>query len=162
MKNFYLPSGFRRELRKPWGTPIFGNPAEVKKKYEELIKKKNFKKIITVGDRCSLLLFSDIKIFDGKIRRKDVEHNLSSSLRCLNPPGTIHGEVWTVVGKAIKENRNIFVEGEEDLLVIPVVLLSENSTAVVYGLFNRGICLIEVNDSIKQEFKELLAKFNSK
>ena len=159
MKTLYLPQSLRDELKKVWGTPIFGTKEEVVKKYNDFIEERGFKKTITVGDLCSLSLNSDIKIFDGKINRKTIEHSLSSSLNCSNPPATLREEAWAVVEKAIKENKNIFVEGEEDLLVIPAVLLSENGTAVIYGFFKKGICVIEVSQEIKNSFKELLNKF---
>ena len=103
---------------------------------------------------------SDIKVFDGKINREKIEESLPFSLSFSNPPGTIQKDAWSIIEKAIKENKNVFVDGEEDLLVIPAVLLSKDHSAVVYGFFNKGICLIEVSDKIKNTFKELLKKFN--
>ncbi|MBU4480952.1 GTP-dependent dephospho-CoA kinase family protein, partial [Patescibacteria group bacterium] len=60
---------------------------------------------------------------------------------------------------AIKENKNVFVKGEEDLLAIPAVLLAGKNTAVVYGLPNKGICLVKISPKTKKNFKELLKKF---
>ena len=159
MKTLYLPSKLQSELKKIWGTPIFGKKEEISEKYKKLIKEKKFKKIITIGDRCSLSLPSNVKVFDGKINREKIEESLFFSLRCSNPPGTIQEEVWPIIEKAIKENKNVFVDGEEDLLVIPAVLLAEENSAVVYGYFNKGICLIEVSEKTKKTFKELLKKF---
>ena len=130
MKTLYLPNEILSELKQVWGIPIFGKEEEIEKEYKRLIEEKKFKKIITIGDRCS------------------------------NPPGTIQEEVWSIIEKAIKENKNVFVDGEEDLLVIPAVLLAKDHSAVVYGFFNKGICLIEVSDKIKNTFKELLKRFN--
>lgn len=160
MNTLYLPTELRSELKKVWGIPIFGKEEEVAREYKRIIKEKKFKKIITIGDRCSLSLPSDVKVFDGKINREKIEKSLSFSLSCSNPSGTIQEEVWSIIEKAIKENKNVFVDGEEDLLVIPAVLLAKESSAVVYGFFNKGICLIEVSDKIKETFKELLKKFN--
>ena len=160
MKTLYLPAKLHLELKKVWGIPIFGKEEEVLKEYKRLIREKGFKKIITIGDRCSLTLPSDIKVFDGKINREKIEKSLSFSLSCSNPSGTIQEEVWPIIEKAIKENKNIFVDGEEDLLVIPAVLLAKESSAVVYGFFDKGICLIEVSDKTKKSFEELLKKFN--
>jgi len=159
MKTYILPVGLKKELRKIWGVPIFGKKLEVAKKFKEFCQKRKFKKVITVGDYCSLNLPSDVKIFDGKIKRKKIEIPFSWSFSCSNPPGTIQKEVWPVIKKAIKNEENIFIDGEEDLLVIPCVLLSENKTAVIYGLIDKGVCLIEVSLEVKQTFKELLKKF---
>lgn len=162
MKTYFLPEEFRPALKKIWGIPLFNGEKEVLKKFQQFSKKKKFKKIITVGDYCSLALPSDIKIFDGKIKRVKIKKLPKFSLYCSNPPGTIQKEVWPVIKKAIKNNENVFIDGEEDLLVIPAVLLSEKNTAVIYGFADKGVCLIEVSPRVKKTFKELLNKFSSK
>ena len=159
MKTLYLPKKLRKEFRKTWGQCIFGKKQTVAKRYKQLLKEKKYKLTITVGDYCSSALPSDIKIFDGKIQREQTKKLLKFSAVCHNHPGTIQEEVWPVIRKAIKNKENIFVYGEEDLLVIPCVLLSKNQTVVVYGFPNKGICLIDVSPKIKNEFKELLKKF---
>ena len=159
-KTYFLPNELKKELRKVWGIPIFGKKKEILRKFREICEKKRFKKIISVGDFCSLNLPSDVKIFDGKIKRKKIRKLLSYSLTCKNPPGTIQKEVWPIIKKAIKARKNVFVDGEEDLLVIPAVLLSEKNTAVVYGFPPKGVCLIEVNSKIKKILKQLLKKFH--
>lgn len=162
MKTYFLPKEIRPELRKIWGIPLFNGEGEVLNKFQEFAEKKRFKTIITVGDYCSFVLPSDVKIFDGKIKREKVRRLLKFSLHCNNPPGTIQKGVWPVIKKAIKNKENVFVEGEEDLLVIPAVLLSGKNTAVIYGFPERGVCLIEVLPQIKKTFKELLKKFSLK
>jgi len=87
---------------------------------------------------------------------------LPFSLECNNPAGVIAKEVWPIIEQAIKEEKNLFIKGEEDLLVIPAVLLSEEKTAVIYGLPEKGVCVIEVSPEIKKELKELLEKFETK
>lgn len=159
MKTYFLPDALRPELRKIWGTPLFGGEKEILKKFQQFIKKKRFKKIITVGDYCSLTLPSDIKIFDGKIKRKKIKKIAKFSFSCSNPVRTIQKEAWEVLKKAIKQKENVFVEGEEDLLVIPAVLLSSNKTLVVYGFPEKGICAIEVSSKVKKAVKKLLKKF---
>ena len=162
MKTYILPTKLKKELRKIWGVPFFNGKKKVTRKFKKFIQEKKFKKIITVGDYCSLTLPSDIKIFDGKIKRRRIEKLLKFSLSCQNPAGTIRKEVWPILKKAIENNENIFVEGEEDLLVIPAVLLSEKNTAIIYGFPEKGICLIEVTPEMKKTLKELLRKFETK
>lgn len=157
-----MPKKLRPELKKIWGVPLFNGKRGVLRKFQQLAKKRRFKKIITVGDYCSFALPSDIKIFDGKIKRMKVKKLPKFSLYCGNPPGTIQKKAWPIVKKAIKNKENIFIEGEEDLLVIPSVLLSEKNTAVIYGFPGKGICLIEVSPQVKKTFKELLKNFSSK
>jgi len=161
-KTYYLPKKLRPVLKKVWGISVFGENHTVFKKCQKIIKQKGFKKIITVGDYCSLSLPSDVKIFDNRIQRKVVENNLPYSLEFINPAGTIQKQAWKIIDQAIKQERNIFVKGEEDLLVIPVVLLSPKNTVIIYGLPGKGVCLIESSAKIKKELKELLKKFDTK
>jgi uncharacterized protein (UPF0218 family) len=161
MKNYFLPEKIRPKLKKIWGKAIFGKKEKVFKKYQDFIKRGNFKKIITVGDYCSINFDSNVKIFDGKIERKKIKKILDYSLFCKNPPGQINADVWPKIKKAIKENKNVFVEGEEDLLVIPAVLLSKKGSLIIYGSPKRGICLIEVSEKIKRKIKSLLLEFHS-
>lgn len=162
MKTYILPNNLKKELRKTWGVPIFGKKKAVVKKIQQIFKKKKFKKVITVGDFCSLSIPSDVKIFDGKTKRIKVYPPPKFDgkvLNCKNPAGTIQKETWEIIKKAIKNRENVFVDGEEDLLVIPCVLLSEERTAVIYGMVDKGICLIEVSLEVKKNFRDLLKKF---
>jgi len=161
MDNYYLPINLKGELRKIWGNPLFGNKKEVLKEFKNTCKKRGYKKIIAVGDYCSLVLPADVKIFDGKIKRKTVKNIPEFSFACSNPPGTIQKKVWPKIKKVIKNRKNLFIKGEEDLLVIPAVLLSEERTVVIYGFPGKGICLIEVTPQVKKDLKELLKRFKT-
>ena len=72
-KTYFLPSGLKKELRKIWGIPFFNGRGEITRKFKKFIQEKKFKEIITVGDCCSLSLPSDVKIFDGKVKRKIIK-----------------------------------------------------------------------------------------
>lgn len=159
METLYLPKDLRPELRKVWGIPIFGTEKEVAQEYARIVKKEGFGKVITVGDYCSATLPSDVKIFDGKVKRQKTTFNIPHELTCVNPAGTIRAEAWPTIKQAIKELKNIFVKGEEDLLVIPTVLLSKKGDAVIYGFPNKGVCLIKISTESQKAFKGLLAQF---
>lgn len=159
MKNLFLSVLILPKLKKPWGLRFFDGKIKVKEKFLKFVIKKRFKKIITVGDYCSLTLPSSVKIFDGKVRRKKLKKILKFHLKCKNPAGTIQSKVWPKIKKAIKENKNLFVEGEEDLLVIPAVLLAPKNSLVIYGYPKKGICVIEVNEKSKKKIKNLLKLF---
>lgn len=158
MKAYLLKEECRNNLKQNFGTCIFGSKEKVIKLYNDFISKNSFKKIITVGDYSSLTLFSHVKIFDLKNKRKTIKNNIAYSLSSINYPGTINKKAFSVIKKAIKNNENVFVQGEEDLLLIPAVLLSNNNTLIIYGIPDKGIALIEVDSKIKQIFKDLLKK----
>lgn len=159
MKNLYLTNELRKSFKKIFGFPIFGNKKEVFRKFKKFLKKENFKKVITVGDVCSLYLPSDVKIFDGKKERNKKISLQNYFFSFENPPGAIDRISWKILKKAISQKKNVFVKGEEDLLVIPAVLLAENNSLVVYGLPKKGISLIKVNPENKKIFKEILKGF---
>lgn len=162
METLYLPKELREEFRKIWGQALFGTKEEVIKKYKQFVKRRGHTLIITVGDYCSSVLSSDIKIFDGKIKKEKIKNLLKASLSCSNPAGTLQKEVWSVIKTAVKNRENVFVQGEEDLLVVPCVLLAPHNSLVVYGYPNKGVCLIKVSPEMKNRFKELLKKFRTK
>lgn len=159
-KTYFLSNELRGELKKVWGVPFLGRKTDVlKRRFQKFCREKKFKKIVTVGDYCSLNLPSDIKIFDGRVGRNKKVPLQKYSYSCWNPPASINKDVWKILKKALANNRNVFIDGEEDLLVIPSVLLAEINTAVVYGFVNRGACLIEVSPGIKKTFRRLLSRF---
>jgi uncharacterized protein (UPF0218 family) len=159
MKNFILPEKLRPALKKPWGRLFNGKRKEVKKRVEEWLKRKNFKKIICVGDLVSKDFVATTKIFDGKIQRKKVKILFNFSFKVKNQKGTIQKEVWEKIKKAIIKNKNLFIEGEEDLMVIPAVLLAPKASVVIFGLPKKGVCAIEVSKKMKERIKGLLKKF---
>jgi len=132
-------------MQKIWGKSLFGTESEIEPRYRNILAKNKYKTVITVGDYCSHHLDSDIKIFDKFVQRRAFEQRHECALTVKNPAGTIQKESWGTIKQAIKDRANICVDGEEDLLVIPTVLLAKPKTLVVYGFPNKGICLIEAN-----------------
>jgi uncharacterized protein (UPF0218 family) len=159
MKTLFLPFKLRTKLKKPFGLTILGNKNQVAKKFQKLLIKKKVKRVITVGDYCSKNLPSQIKIFDGKIKRRNIRMGEKSSLSCFNPPGTIQKEAWSILRMAFKKNKNVFVVGEEDLLAIPAILLAKKGDLVVYGLPNKGIVVLEPSSQFKKKIRKILKSF---
>ena len=54
----------------------------------------------------------------------------------------------------------IFVDGEEDLLVLPFVLEGDENLVVFYGLRDRGLVLVNVNKYVKEKCRKLLERMN--
>ena len=80
-----------------------------------------------------------------------------------NPPGTITDELWETIEKAkylAAEESNILivVNGEEDLAVIPCVLMAPENTVILYGQPGEGIVVVEA-DKIKDTAKKMLDNF---
>jgi uncharacterized protein (UPF0218 family) len=156
MNTLFLPEKSRRKLQEAWGIPLYGNELKVASQYNKFLKEKKYRLIVTVGDYCSFHLKSDIKIFDRKVQRKNFEHEIACAQSLANEPGTIQKEAWNVIKRSFAQRTNICVDGEEDLLAIPALLEAKNNDLIVYGLPNKGVCLLEVTPALKKQFRTFL------
>lgn len=126
--------------------------------------------IISIGDATTNnVLNADIipkiGIIDNKIEREISKHQIeynAITLNVDNPPGTITDELWETIEKAkyLAEESNvlIIVNGEEDLAVIPCVLMAPENTVILYGQPGEGLVVVEA-DKIKDTAKKMLDCF---
>ncbi|MBZ9570997.1 DUF359 domain-containing protein [Methanobrevibacter sp. TMH8] len=157
-----LDKNLRDEFKKPLGEvyPIFDNA---------IPKIKSSKFLISVGDATTnnLLknkIYPNISIIDNLIQRKDHDHDIiytENFLNAENPPGTITDDLWETIELAISnatknnERQLIIVEGEEDLAVLPCILLAPENSIVLYGQPNEGLVFLNVSD-VKDRANELI------
>lgn len=165
-KDVFLPGFLRGELRKPFGRVM--ECSEI----IELLKGKPGK-LVTIGDSVSTALIKgglepSLIIWDERIKRHPTSEesetllsNYAPITRVRNPPGAITKEAWGAVTAALEGDReSILVDGEEDLLTIPVILNADEGTRVVYGFPpEKGAILIDVNRKIKSVFQDILSRF---
>lgn len=160
-----LNENSRSEFKKPLGRvyPIFA---------EALPKIKSSKFLISVGDATTnnLLkneIYPNISIIDNLIQRKNHDHNIihtKNLLNAENPPGTITDNLWETIELAIEkstkndERQLIVVDGEEDLAVLPCILLAPEDAVVLYGQPNEGLVFLNVFD-VKNKANELIKMF---
>ena len=50
----------------------------------------------------------------------------------------------------------ILVDGEEDLLVIPVCIHAPDYAIIMYGQPNEGLVVVKINEEIKKKTKSIL------
>lgn len=133
--------------------------------------------IIVVGDITTYKFIQNkitphVSLFDLKSERNEINDSkvldtLTHSLKTLpNPNGTIsvntveqlHQSIQTII---ISKNKvSIKIEGEEDLLVLPLVLLSPLNARIFYGQPGEGIVEIKVSEQTKETIqKNYLEKF---
>lgn len=163
-----LEENLKAELKKPFGKlfPLF----------EDAINEINTSKfLISVGDATTnnlinAKIYPNIAIIDNRIQRKNSNHKINyttNHLKAINPPGTITDDLWETIEIAIEksidddigtENQLIIVEGEEDLAVLPSIIMAPKETIVLYGQPNEGLVLVNVSD-VKKRAKELIKKF---
>ncbi|MEM2109624.1 MAG: DUF359 domain-containing protein [Candidatus Odinarchaeota archaeon] len=165
MKTLKITRKLRYYLKKPLGRLIplehMGNIELLK----EVLKKEKPVKLISVGDIVTDSLIKnniepDLYIVDGRTLRGEFNSQpaRACSIKVINPPGTINSSVWMVIGSCLeKEDKiGIFVEGEEDLLVLPSVILAPLGAVVIYGQPNKGVVIVKVDQEIKNKVQKIL------
>ncbi|MDG7054637.1 MAG: GTP-dependent dephospho-CoA kinase family protein, partial [Nitrososphaerota archaeon] len=76
--------------------------------------------------------------------------------------GEITEQSIEIIEQAItsKPPVRIIVDGEEDLLVIPVCIYAPENTIIMYGQPNEGLVVVTVNEEIKKKTKSILEAMN--
>jgi len=163
-----LPDDLRDQLKNPLGNLISDNDPNK----ENIIKKISAESvIITVGDRTTenmlqLGLKPQIQIIDGLEKRNrrvvPTDDAVNTNLSCRNPPGEITEESMQVIQKAFssKPPVRITVDGEEDLLVLPVCMSAPENSVVMYGQPNEGLVLVHVTPEIQAKVQKILDSMN--
>ena len=164
-----LPVELRDELKEPMG-PIFTD-------VERLLADAGDGPIVAVGDVVSYHLeragvAPDVAVVDGLTEREEVDDRVAEGVarlggetrevRVENPAGAISREMAVALREAIAdpEPTVIVVEGEEDLVTLPAVVLAPPGARVVYGQPNEGMVLAEVTEEAKAETRDLLRRMD--
>lgn len=177
---YKLPKNLRKSLREPIGPLFTGKgkvPATNAIKYI-LDKKITFS--VAVGDFCAKSLieqkfYPDIVIFDGKTHRTSAisfdlgQYQIWTS---KNPKEWILRSAWETIENAIAFSTSnkcriaVRIEGEEDLLIIPVIISLPLRSIVIYGqpeiTTEEGIVVAQVTPSLKKSISNTLKKFEQK
>lgn len=170
------PKLLRRNLRillkYPLGALLSSAP-EIS--YKLLIQYLNFlrpRKIIAVGDFVTNNLvnrgiYPDIIVIDGKVERKKYKIEINTSIYTIikikNPPSTLNIEIFKLCDEISKDNRRymVIVDGEEDLLTLPLIYYSPETSVVVYGLPKLGVVITPCDKSKKRFVKKVLRLMRS-
>ena len=163
-----LPDDLRDQLKNPLGNLIKNNDLNK----ENIIKKISVESIIiTVGDRTTenilqLGLKPQIQIIDCLEKRNQrtapIDDTVNTKLSCRNPPGEITEESIQVIKKAfsIEPPVRIVVNGEEDLLVMPVCISAPENSVVMYGQPNEGLVIVQITPEIRAKVQKILDAMN--
>ncbi len=188
-KNLKIPTTERHKFSQPLGKLITGTRKETILEVEERIrsyKNANFEvKIYLVGDIVTkdflandfLKSFVKLCIIDEKTQRNqikiEIEDFFEEIIEFENPEGGIKKESFTLLDEIVTSNkRTLFkvIKGEEDLLVLPLVLsIPLNKTVknlVFYGQppitdskrqIPEGIVMVDVEKRIKKVVKKFVS-----
>ena len=164
----HLPENIRNQLKTPLGDLI----------KEEIVNKENILTnigsepiVITVGDRTTenminLGIMPQIQIIDGLEKRNKrlvpADDAISTNLSCKNPPGEITEESIQVIQKAFSSEPpvRITVDGEEDLLVLPVCIFAPENSVVMYGQPSEGLVIVHITPDIQAKVQKILDAMN--
>ncbi|MFB6109991.1 MAG: GTP-dependent dephospho-CoA kinase family protein [Halodesulfurarchaeum sp.] len=157
-----LPEGKRAQFKTPLG-PVFES-------VEGLLESAG-EPIVSVGDvvlahlgraGCSPAL----SIVDGRTERGAVDQwilddrpSAAVERTVENPPGTITAELVAAIEDGLDRSgpARIEVAGEEDLAVLPAVLLAPRGGTVVYGQPGEGMVATAVDDRSQAVCRDRLA-----
>ncbi len=139
-------------------------------KSPNFLKNANF--IATIGDICTLKIFKEIRepnlcIVDMKTKRnielkpeqKTIMEEIGTKeVEVMNEAGTISNELWNSIKVAIEGNTNtkIIVKGEEDLAALPVISMARIGAKVIYGMPDKGMVVVDVNQQEKKRANSFL------
>jgi len=133
---------------------------------EDAIGREKPTKLYVVGDYMTLRTVEygidvDLYVIDNKVMRKSVGVILPRGTKVFkvnNPPGTITSEAWEIIKKVAGygSRSGVVVNGEEDLLTLPVIKFAPTGAFVVYGQPHVGLVLVRVTEEKKKEIDKII------
>jgi len=152
--NLGVNDELRKELSGPFG--IIMNTRQISKKIR---KDETIYAIgdITVATLLELGYAPKVAIFDYKTERKTsnlpiIRKTYRNPICVRNPRGVLSAALMNTVGRVsmMKSPVGIRVYGEEDLASLACIHFAKRGDLVMYGMRNRGIIVIRVNQKMKR------------
>ena len=158
-----LPDSLRDQLKIPLGVLLpIGQDNKIN--IQKYLSDNSY--IITVGDRTTekmidFDLIPSLQIIDGlekRIKRDILKLGSAFELKIDNPAAEITLESIEIIKKAFSLNPPIrlTVNGEEDLLVLPVCIHAPENSVILYGQPNKGLVLVQITTEIRNKAQALL------
>lgn len=157
-----IPNSVKLELKKPLGRVSYS--------MEEVKKLSRKKKIVTVGDICTLALLAigvkpHLAVFDYRYMRKKLNAMLIGVLENTykkrttygNKPGTLSIKLLCDAPQLLKKGGAVLINGDEDLTALAFILTAKKEHIVVYGQPKEGIVIVKPKNRIKTKIEKMLA-----
>jgi uncharacterized protein (UPF0218 family) len=157
-----LPENLRQALKKPIGMLIKNNDV-TRANILRFLSAGTY--IVTVGDATTEKLIGfniipSLQIVDGleKRAKRTPPKSTAKKFFCNNPAGEITNESIDAIRRALgwQPPVQLVVNGEEDLLVIPVCMYAPQNAVVMYGQPNEGLVVVIVTDEIRNKTKAIM------
>jgi cytidyltransferase-like protein len=161
-KQLTLPENLRPALQQPWGEVLSDVPIGVDRS-----------KTIAIGDIATQTFNQKkigqfLSIIDFVVQRQIKFHDISelnfshrNIEKAKNPHGTITPELISAIENAFKtaSEKIILVDGEEDLTLLPVMLIAPLGFSVFYGQPNQGLVRVDVTEENKERIYQVVSRF---
>ncbi len=162
----YMPKALRKTLHQPFGEVV-----------QHRISELAGKKLIAVGDVTTRILHEQgavpvLSVIDFLIERKKQDnsieklglHGKEKIFYATNPHSTLTPELWRAITQALSlsskgEKSVIIVDGEEDLAVLPLLLLAPMGYVICYGQPHVNMIAVSVTQETKEQVRALLSAF---
>ena len=157
----------RGDLKTPLGELIRGDVSDNVVVLREILKEKKPPCFATVGDYVTFYviesgLHPDLAVVDHRVMRQAVEpfKFKRNKVTVSNPAGTIKAEAQRVLRDAItlKKRLGVVVEGEEDLLVLPLMAMMPIGSVIVYGQPREGMVVVTLTEERRRWAKDFMAE----
>ena len=158
-----LPDSLRDQLKIPLGV-LLPIGQDNKTNIQKYLSDNSY--IITIGDRTTEKMINfdiipSLQIIDGfekRIKRDIVKLGDAFELQIDNPAAEITLQSIEIIKKAFTMNPPIrlTVNGEEDLLVLPVCIHAPENSVILYGQPNKGLVLVQITAEIRNKAQALL------
>ena len=145
-------------MKIPLGVLLPENQAD-KSHIEKYLSENSY--VISVGDRTTekmidFGLIPSLQIIDGQEKREKREPpklDNATELTVDNPAAGITSESISMIKKAftLQSPVRIFVNGEEDLLVLPVCIHAPENAVILYGQPNQGLVIVRITPEIRNK-----------
>ena len=160
--DLFLPDGMKNEMRKNYGKLI-------SREYDllNILSKNDI--LISIGDMSTYTLFklgfqARLYIIDNKTKRKVFPYSIPKKGYCIkkviNPQGVITKKLWNIIKNSLENEQpvRIEVDGEEDLATLPAIYFAPLNAIVIYGIPDKGMAVIKVNQKMKSRINDMLIK----
>jgi uncharacterized protein (UPF0218 family) len=111
-------------------------------------------------------LTPDIVVVDNKTLRNEIEpiKIITKIIKVNNPPASITKDAWKILRDSIilKRKLAIVVEGEEDLLVLPLMADMPLGSVIIYGQPNEGLVVVTVTEERRSWARDFINKMVNK
>lgn len=158
-----LPESLRNQLKIPLGILLRDTSKE------KILHHIGDSFVITVGDATTekmmgFGLIPSLSIVDGleKRQKRAPPLGVATKMFCDNPPGEITQQCMDAIKNALRSEPpvQIVVNGEEDLLALPVCVHAPANSVLLYGQPNEGLVIVKITQEIRNKTQQLLNLMN--